>query len=841
MTHATTAGALACADPEARRTAILASATTIAIDWLEVRTAPPADNQRVLELHFITGASTATLHGFLDALVVQPQLLRLLAPESRNRRPRIVAVARVGEVLEVHVDHPGDFTTYELVIQQPTGAGQPKIDVVLGRIAFTFKAGCPTRFDCCPPEHPETLDWPGPAIDYLAKDYRSFREAILDRLALLLPGWAERHEADLTVMLAELLAYAGDQLSYQQDAVANEAFLATARQRPSVRRHARLLGEQLDEGLSARAYAVCTVNAPCVITAGTELLTRTEVPFRDATDTAIQPPLPTVLVPKSPDEADRLRDVSTVFEVRTDVRCSKALNELTIYDWGLVGCELPAGTTSAHLTGNHTAVLKAGALLLLEETRGRASGLPADADPVRRHVVRLTKVVRTVDPLKGQSLTRVTWAPEDALPMGLCVNRLDDDGIAQAMAVARGNVLLVDQGRRREQWWPATAPWVGTPPIVPPPGIVRGQRTTRFLLERGPLSRWRHADDHTALALLDASAPETMVTVRAFRTPSEWIDFDVAGDLIEVGPSKPAIVAEDLDDGRAFVRFGDGEHGVAPPEGSYARATTRTGRGSAGNVGIDAISHILHTETGAPPKIELIRNPIPAKGGRDPETLDAARARLPVAFRAPLRRAVTAADYVTIARRHDGVADAAARLRWTGSWLTAFVFIDPVGRTELDPALAADIHDYVAAHAIAGYDVEIVPPRYAALDLELFVCVRPDRFREHVEEELLVELGNGRRSDGRPAFFHPDRFGFGDPLYLSALYAAANAVPGVASIEARRFSRLHDDDPLPSRPVTTANVDAGVLAIGELEVLEVANDPSLIERGLLTITTGGGR
>ena len=42
------------------------------------------------------------------------------------------------------------------------------------------------------------------------------------------------------MVLIELLAYAGDQLSYQQDAVANEAYLDSARQRVSVRRHARL-------------------------------------------------------------------------------------------------------------------------------------------------------------------------------------------------------------------------------------------------------------------------------------------------------------------------------------------------------------------------------------------------------------------------------------------------------------------------------------------------------------------------------------------------------------------------------------------------------------------------
>ena len=78
-----------------------------------------------------------------------------------------------------------------------------------------------------------------PRIDYLAKDYEGFRRLMLDRLSLLAPGWRERSAADLGVALVELLAYAADNLSYRQDAIANEAYLNTARQRISVRRHAR--------------------------------------------------------------------------------------------------------------------------------------------------------------------------------------------------------------------------------------------------------------------------------------------------------------------------------------------------------------------------------------------------------------------------------------------------------------------------------------------------------------------------------------------------------------------------------------------------------------------------
>ena len=70
---------------------------------------------------------------------------------------------------------------------------------------------------------------------------------------------ARRHVPDLGIALVELFAYVGDYLSYFQDAVATEAYLATARLRPSVRRHARLIDYAMHEGCNARAWVVVTI------------------------------------------------------------------------------------------------------------------------------------------------------------------------------------------------------------------------------------------------------------------------------------------------------------------------------------------------------------------------------------------------------------------------------------------------------------------------------------------------------------------------------------------------------------------------------------------------------
>src|SRR4029077_4927110 len=75
----------------------------------------------------------------------------------------------------------------------------------------------------------------------LAKDFLSFRQALLDFSTLRYPNWHERSEADFGVMFLEALSAIGDELSYTQDRVATEATLLTATQRRSVQQHARLV------------------------------------------------------------------------------------------------------------------------------------------------------------------------------------------------------------------------------------------------------------------------------------------------------------------------------------------------------------------------------------------------------------------------------------------------------------------------------------------------------------------------------------------------------------------------------------------------------------------------
>jgi hypothetical protein len=204
-------------------------------------------------------------------------------------------------------------------------------------------------------------------------------------------------------------------------------------------------------------------------------------------------------------------------------------------------------------------------------------------------------------------------------------------------------------------------------------------------------------------------------------------------------------------------------------------------------------------------------------------------------------RAVTEADYASVAAKHPEVQKAVATFRWTGSWHTVFVTVDPVGRSDVPAALERRVRNWITRYTMAGYDLEIDPPTFVPLEVEIDVCVSPNHFRAHVEQVLLAALSNRTLPDGTRGFFHPDNFTFGQPLYLSKLYAAIEAVEGVDSAVVKRFVRLTQSDPEPNRPTTKKNLDQSYVSMGRLEVVRLDNDPSLPENGVLRLNMLGGK
>jgi predicted phage baseplate assembly protein len=281
-------------------------------------------------------------------------------------------------------------------------------------------------------------------------------------------------------------------------------------------------------------------------------------------------------------------------------------------------------------------------------------------------------------------------------------------------------------------------------------------------------------------------------------------------------------------DGRARIRFGDDEYGKRPNPGTAFFAHYRIGNGVRGNIGPDAIAQIVTTLNG----IESATNVVPAWGGRRPETIDEIRQRAPVAFRTQ-QRAVTPEDYAATVERHPGVQRAVATIQWTGSWRTIFITVDRAGGLEVDQAFEDELRISLERFRMAGHDVEIQPPVLVPIEIEMTVCVAPDHFRSDVKAALLDVFSTRVLPDGRRGAFHPDELTFGQSIYLSRLYSAAQAVDGVTSVEITVFQRQ-------GIPGSSA-LETGELKLGRTEIASLANSASFPDRGVLRITLGGGK
>ncbi len=299
-------------------------------------------------------------------------------------------------------------------------------------------------------------------------------------------------------------------------------------------------------------------------------------------------------------------------------------------------------------------------------------------------------------------------------------------------------------------------------------------------------------------------------------------------DLLASDGDAAQFVVEVEHDGSATLRFGDDVHGRRPEVGTSFEATYRVGNGTSGNVGAGAIAHVA-TLNGA---ILGATNPLPASGGADPEPADAVRRDAPEAYLVQ-QRAVTPEDYARVSERDPHIQRAAATFRWTGSWHTVFVTADRVGGLPVDDELETELRRHLEPFRMAGYDLEVDGPRFVPLDVELHLCVQPEYFRAHVKAAVLDVLSSRARADGTFGFFHPDRFTFGAPVYLSAIVAAAQGVPGVESVIPKVFQRQRDN--------ATSALDSGVLSMSRLEIARLDDDPSFPDRGVLVLTAGGGK
>jgi hypothetical protein len=828
---------IVCGGGEDRRNAVEAAGgppgKPNGLDYLEV--IPNPGSPPALNVYFLFDVSGAGLTAANFAIAGGERITGITVKTATPH-------AGAANALDLAIDVEGDFSTYTLLLQQPNQPDQvlSGFDRQLRAVEFHFHLDCAGRFDCkathvCPPPPPPLV-----TINYLAKDYPTFRQLMLDRMSLLAPSWTERRTADAGVAMVELIAYAADRLSYRQDVAATEAYLATARLRTSVKRHVRLVDYDMHDGANARAWLHFEVGADTGTTAapaikpGDRFVTKLPgAPFRLSNTVATY----AAIAQTRAQVFEAIGSVMTLYQSH---------NRMALYNWSSTECCLPTGATEATLVGAYPE-LGAGSVLMLAEARGPETGNEEDADPTRRCPVRLTRAAPGVDALNGTPVTDIWWDEDDALPFPLCVAHStgsDENRVTFInVSVALGNMALVDHGRT-----------IGLPlETLPQPTatVTAGHRFRPKLPDTGLIFAGPnpYASDGTlsvSCAAAGAVDPTTALPL-ALAVLSTLTIPNVLGGPPEVqvqswtpvrslfdpalADSPFAFVIEVETDGTAYLRFGDGVDGAAPePGAAFTTNGYRVGEMDLGNVGAETITHTFLTN----PAILSVTNPQPASGGSAPESIETARARAPYAFRSQ-KRAVTLDDYAHVATQCPTVSvlRAVATNRVTRSWRTVLVTVELTGGARLDAAGRQRLIDWLDVYRMAGLDVDFENARLIPLELGMHVCVDPSYRQSDVQQVLIEKFSDRILPDGSKGVFYPDNFTLGDPVYLSPFYAAAQAISGVVSVTVDVFRR--SDQP------NGDGIAAGYLKPGRAEAFTLRNNPDFPEQGLFTLTLDGGR
>jgi hypothetical protein len=467
--------------------------------------------------------------------------------------------------------------------------------------------------------------------------------------------------------------------------------------------------------------------------------------------------------------------------------------------------------------------LQVGDVLVLapaQESPAQAGRYEFAGDEIRRHAVRLdrTPIVREDDFADGQTILEIHWSSEDALEVPLPLTT-SEAGTTRTVAAAFANVVLAEHAASLEEQ------------ELEPPQVPFGVNYRPRLPVAGLAWVDENVDEQSAAAAMRPDARRARAQVTLDDGSRTWT---ARPDLLGSGRLDAALVAEREDSGLVRLRFGDGSSGRRPTPGTEPKALLRVGGEPGGNLAAEALSVVLSPPGG----IEAVTNPLPAGGGIAPEGLEAVRELAPSAFRRQLR-AVTSTDYADAAMENPGVQRAVARRRWAGSWYAQEVTLDLLAAEAGSATVLDEVTGLLDVRRLAGVDIELAPPVEVPLEIVLGICVADGYARADVAQQLTLALSAGVLPDGRQGFFHPDRFTFGQSLFLSDLVGAVMAVTGVAWVDVddsestglrfRRFGRPPADE------VAHGRIDAG-----PREVLRADSDPSNPENGRVEFRLRGG-
>ena len=319
----------------------------------------------------------------------------------------------------------------------------------------------------------------------------------------------------------------------------------------------------------------------------------------------------------------------------------------------------------------------------------------------------------------------------------------------------------------------------GQPVAAETLGHSDGEPGQRFRLRRAPvLSRQPHEVIETIEVTPQGVRRQRWQEVEAFTDSGDTgrhVVWDAATGEIRFGPR---------------IRYPDGtvvQHGAVPPIDSEVVVTGyRTGGGRRGNVGAHTI-RVLKTSI---PFVAEVSNIDPARGGVDPESVENARMRGPLALRTG-QRAVTADDYerLTLEASADVARARCLPPEESGGPIRVFVIprlhVTPEELTLDDLALPDELErevtGYLDERRTLTTRVEVGTPSYQGVTVVAALRAAPgssaDLLRDHALSTLyryLNPLVGGAEGEGWP---------YGRTLTVGELFALLAGIEGVVGVE----------------------------------------------------------
>jgi predicted phage baseplate assembly protein len=214
--------------------------------------------------------------------------------------------------------------------------------------------------------------------------------------------------------------------------------------------------------------------------------------------------------------------------------------------------------------------------------------------------------------------------------------------------------------------------------------------------------------------------------------------------------------------------------------------------------------------------VKGVINPLDASSAQDPEQLDDARVNAPLKVLA-LERVVSLTDYENFARAFGGIAKALASWTWDGRSRGVLVTVAGPGGAAVTPGSATYDNLLVAMRAAGDPFVELrvktFRPAYFhfAGNVKVAAEFDIDKVLAAVERALRGTFAFAARA-------------FGQPVMLSEVIAAIQAVPGVTAVDVDKLYRSGAGASLQQRllaelPVLGPN---GQLLAAELLTLDAA-------------------